>query len=229
MPIIPDIPLAEAAVIAQTNAFRVTSALPAVVGQPTLTKTARAYAGFLAASTVFSHEADGRRPIDRIKAAGYKPCATAENLAWMLDSRGFETVDLATKLVEGWKASPPHRKNLMMAGATETGVAIVKARREEKYFAVQLFGRPASLQFTFEIENRSGKEVVYAVGGEDLRIASATLMRHTLCEPAEVAFQVKPGGLLAKAVTARYPAKGGQVFKLGPAKAGEIKVTVEQR
>lgn len=223
MPITPDIPLAETAIIEQTNAFRATARLGSVRSEPVLARAARDYANFLSAATLFSHEADGRRPIDRIKAAGYEPCAVAENLAWHSDPRGFETLELATRNVEGWKGSPGHRKNLLMEHATQVGVAIAKARREEKYFAVQLFGRPASLQFSFEIHNRAGRSVAYAVDREGAAVEPMTVVRHTVCAPAEVTFQLRPGSLLARNPTARYAIKSGAVFRL-TAKGSDVVV-----
>lgn len=229
MPITPDIPKVEVAIVELTNVFRASVKQQSVKIDAALTRAARDYARFLAASTVFSHEADGRRPIDRIKAAGYLPCSTAENLAWMSDSRGFETQDLAVKMVEGWKGSPPHRKNMELPLVTQTGVAVVKARSEEKYVAVQLFGRPASLQYKFEIVNNAGRPVAYSIAGQEMQIEPNILVRHTACEPGEVAFQVKRGGLLAKAVTARYPAQDGQVFRLTGNGNGQINVEVGGR
>lgn len=225
MPVMPDIPKAEIAIVEQTNAFRVANKLQAVRAVPPLAKAARDFAAFLSSSTLFSHEADGRRPVDRIKAAGYAPCATAENLAWHSDPRGFETLKLATATVEGWKNSPGHRKNLLMDHATETGVAIVKARREEKYFAVQLFGRPDALKYSFQIENSAAREVVYRLAGETTRIAPRQIVTHTVCAPAEIAIDVKVGGILTKAVTSTYQAKGGQVYRL-TGKGSEIGVEV---
>jgi len=225
MPVMPDIPKAEIAIVEQTNAFRVANKLQAVRPAPALTKAARDFAAFLSSSTLFSHEADGRRPIDRIKAAGYAPCATAENLAWHSDPRGFETLQLASANVEGWKNSPGHRKNLLMDHATETGVAIVKARREEKYFAVQLFGRPDALKYRFQLENAAAREVVYRVSGEEARIAPRQIVTHMVCVPVEIAVDVKAGGILTKAVTSTYQAKGGQVYRL-TGKGGEIAVEV---
>jgi uncharacterized protein YkwD len=59
-----------------------------------------------AKSGKFGHEADGRQPGQRAEAQGYRYCTVAENLALNLDSRGFETKELARKAVEGWKARP---------------------------------------------------------------------------------------------------------------------------
>lgn len=229
MPILPDIPKAEAAIVELANAFRTTSKLHAVKGDPALTRAARDFAGFLAATTIFSHEADGRRPADRIKAAGYKACSTAENLAWMSDSRGFETRDLAHRMVEGWKGSPPHRKNLELPHVTDTGVAIAKVRGQDRYMAVQLFGRPASLQYTFQIENLAGRTVNYAAFGKSLKIEPNTTVQHTVCEPGEVSFQLAPGGLISKPSTSRFDTKEGNVFRLTRSSTGDIGVEVRSK
>lgn len=229
MPVLPDIPKAEIAIVELANAFRATQKLSAVKSDPVLTRAARDFARFLAASTIFSHEADGRRPADRIKAAGYQACSTAENLAWMSDSRGFETRDLATRMVEGWKASPPHRKNLELAHVTETGVAIAKVRGQEKYMAVQLLGRPTSLQYSFQIENLAGRAVDYAAFGKSLKIEPNTMVQHTVCEPGEVTFQLAPGGLLSKPAISRFETKGGHVFRLTRSAAGDIGVEVRAK
>ena len=222
MPITPDIPRAETAIIELSNAFRASAKLQAVKGDPALARAARGFAVHLAGSTIFSHESDGRRPIDRIKAAGYQPCSTAENLAWLSDGNGFETIDLATRIVEGWKGSPDHRKNLELAHVTETGVAIAKVRGMHKYMAVQLFGRPASLQYTFQIENAAGRAIGYAAFGKDLRIEPNTIVRHTACEPGDVTFQLKPGGLFSKPATTRVEAKSGHVYRLTLGGSGDI-------
>ena len=229
MPVLPDIPAAEAIIVQQTNVFRAENKLPAVQSEPALAKAARIYAQFLSATPVFSHEADGRRPVDRIKAAGYQACSSAENLALLGHPNGFETLDLATRMVEGWKNSPGHRKNMLLEHVIETGVAIFKSRREEKYFAVQLFGRPASMQYAFAVENTAGRAVTYTLGADETKIEPRMVVRHSTCLPTVVTFQLKGGGLLSKAVTARYEAKGGQVFRLTAAKGGDVVVEVSAK
>ena len=141
----------------------------------------------------------------------------------------FETNDLATRMVDGWKGSPPHRKNMELPQVTEIGMAIVKVRSEQKYIGVQLFGRPASLQFSFEIENTGSRAVAYVLAGKDLTIEPNMLVRHTICEPGEVAFATAPGGIAAKAAKARYEARDGQVYRLTAARGGEVTVVVGSR
>ena len=68
-------------------------------------------------------------PAIRAKNAGYAYCQIGENLASASDSRGFSADGYAKLAVEGWEHSPGHRKNMLLAPVTETGVAIAKSGR----------------------------------------------------------------------------------------------------
>ena len=113
---LPDLPQTEVAIVELTNAFRKAGALQQVKPNPALAAAARAFAEYLARTGKFAHEADGRKPEDRAQAQGYRYCLVAENLAWNLNSRGFESAQLAREVVEGWKASPGHREIFCCAG-----------------------------------------------------------------------------------------------------------------
>ncbi len=214
MPDLPDLPKTEVAIVALTNDFRTTNRLAKLSRDRKLADAARSYAVFLAGSPKFSHEADGRRPADRIKAAGYEACLTAENLAWMLDSRGFTTNSLAAQMVEGWKNSPGHRKNLLLQHTTETAVAIAKVSGKQKYMAVQLFGRPKRLQYRFEIVNNSGRRVAYTFAEKRLTSEPRTKVQHTACLPGNIAFDRGSG----KALT--FAAREGARFELSGQRGG---------
>jgi hypothetical protein len=220
----PDIIKTEAAIVEMTNEFRSQQKLAPVVPNAALTVAARAYATFLAQSNLFSHTADGRQPSDRVKAAGYKYCQTAENLALNLDSRGFEVRQLARDAVEGWKNSPGHRKNLMAPHVTEIGVGIAKAPREEKYLSVQLFGRPESFKYQFKITNAAGVAVSYSYGGETQTIDPRVIVTHTSCSPGEISFDrawTKPA---PRNLDARYPTKDGDAYKVALGPDGTVKI-----
>jgi len=147
---LPDLPQTEIAIVEMTNAFRKDNKLAALKPNAALAAAARAFADYLGKSGKFAHEADGRQPAQRAEAQGYRYCTVAENLALNLDSRGFETKELARNAVEGWKASPGHRANMLRPHVTEIGVAVVRAPdRDPKFISVQLFGRPDSLKVTF--------------------------------------------------------------------------------
>ena len=165
MPTLPDLPQTEIAIVEMTNAFRKENRLGEVKPNAALIAAARAFAQYLARTGKFAHEADGREPAERATAQGYRYCLVAENLALNLDSRGFQTRQLAGHVLKGWKESPGHRANLLQATATEIGVAVVRAPdRDPKFISVQLFGRPEALKVSFRIENRSGVTVRYRLG-----------------------------------------------------------------
>ena len=109
---LPDLPQTEIAIVEMTNAFRKENKLGEVKPNTALAAAARAFADYLAKTGKFAHEADGREPAARAEQ-GYRYCLVAENLALNLDSRGFETRQLARDAVEGWKDSPGHRANLL--------------------------------------------------------------------------------------------------------------------
>jgi len=205
MAALPDLPQTEIAIVEMTNAFRKDNRFGAVKPNAALAAAARAFAEYLARTGKFAHAADGREPHERAVAQGYRYCLVAENLALNLDSRGFETRKLARDVVEGWKASPGHRANLLQAGATEIGVAVVRApHRNPKYISVQLFGRPESLKVTFSIENRAGAAVTYILGEETHELPAGATVTHTSCEPEALTFEA--------AATQRHEPRSGDRY-----------------
>lgn len=224
---LPDTPTVEAAIIDFTNAYRGRQKLGTLKANPALTKAARAYAAYLAKTGQFSHTADGRQAGDRITSAGYQWCQNGENLAMHLDSRGFEARALAEKSVEGWINSPPHRANIVAPAMTETGVGVVRAPdKDPKFISVQLFARPQSLQVEFQISNSTPERVSYSFGGEEHEIKPRYAVTHTSCNPGEISFDSYGSGLWPKALSMRYEARDGLVYKLEPDDAGGIRVAV---
>lgn len=206
----PDLPQVEIAIVEMTNAARKQHGLGEVAPDPGLAAAARGYARFLATSTEFSHTADGREPSDRAKAAGYQPCFVSENLSSNLDTRGFETRQLAREAVQGWLNSPGHRRNLLAEDVINIGVAVAKAPGEERYVSVQMFGRPYALAYQFRVNNASGKPVAYQFRGNAYDIKPRYSVRHTACLPGEIVFR-SPG---SSGILARYQARDGDIFVL---------------
>lgn len=227
---LPDVAKVETAIVEMTNAFRADHKLATVAVEPRLTRAARAYAQFLASRGLFSHTADGRQPHQRVEAAGYTYCETAENLALHQDSRGFEAPNLARKAVEGWMNSPGHRRNLLNDGVTEIGVAVAKAPdHDPKYIAVQLFGRPRSLAVVFQISNATGSAVGYTFAGKTEQITPRYSVTHTECRGGSITFSL-PGGLFSAArQLGRYEARDGALYTLTAAPEGGIVVEVGRR
>ncbi len=224
MPITPDIPAAEAAIIEMTNAFRAEQKLPPVKANPQLTAAARAYAKKLGGHDALSHTVDGTTPSERIAAAGYRYCQVGENLASIFDTGGFEAPDYADRAVKGWEESPGHRKNMLLPYVTETGVAVARASATEpKYIAVQLFARPESTKYTFKITNLAGREVAYAFEEQANTVSPREIITHTACLPGTIEFDTGA----ATGVVSRYETRGGQLFTIKPGTGGNVTVEVK--
>jgi hypothetical protein len=217
MPVLPDLPAAEAAIIEMTNAFRAQNKLAPVKQNPKLTAAARAYAKTLSGYRELSHTADGTTPSDRVASAGYRYCQVGENLATILDTRGFTAGEYAKRAVQGWENSPGHRKNMLLPFVTETGVGVVRSSpTEPQYIAVQLFARPEATKYSFKIMNRAERPVSYTFSGKDNAIAPREIISHTACLPGTISFATgaKP------AVAARYEAADGQLYTLKSTPSG---------
>src|SRR3982751_5173782 len=139
----PNIETVESMVIAETNQFRAGENLSRLGSNAQLFEAAHAFAEHLANGGVFSHESGGTTPEVRVRRKGYESCVVAENLARHYSSAGFTTTDLAHKLVQGWKDSPGHRKNMLEPDALDTAVAVVHRTHDgvEDFYAVQLLAR----------------------------------------------------------------------------------------
>ncbi len=225
----PDLSLTADEILAGTNAFRREQSLGQVAEDPVLDKVAGAFAAYLARTGRFAHEADGRTPAQRAVAGGYDYCEVAENLAWREDSRGFEALRLGRLFVEDWKQSPGHRRNLMDPDVTQIGVGVARGEgRLPRYVAVQLFGRPASLRYSFQLSNRAGQPVTYAVGERRQTIAPQTIITHTVCGREPLTFDSAVSGAAAAALTPgpgavyllRRGPRGGVVLEAGRAAGG---------
>ena len=180
-----------AVLIEETNAFREKNGRSAVRVNPKLTETANYFARFMAKTDKYGHHADGNRPSGRAKKHGYDYCVITENIAYQYDSRGFETRELADKFFVGWKESPGHRKNMLDPDVTETGVAIAKGAETEHYYAVQMFGRPQSQSFKYEIHNDSESTIAYKVGDRSLKLPPRYIFRtHQACRKQEIRFHL---------------------------------------
>ena len=185
----PDLAKAVQQVIDQTNEFRKQEKQPPLQANKELTKAAEYFAGFMAKTGKYGHEADDKKPAERAKEHGYDYCIVLENIAYLYNSEGYTVETLAGGFVKGWKDSPGHRKNMLDPDVTDTGVAIARSEETGYYYAVQMFGRPKSKVFEFQIKNQSDTEVEYKVGDEEFKLAPRYTRTHQLCRPPEVVFK----------------------------------------
>ena len=176
-------------IINRTNNFRQAEGLQEVKPNPQLMEAAQGFAHFMASTDQYGHTADGSTPAERAKLHGYNPCIISENIAYQYRTSGFTSEELAHEFVQGWQESPEHRKNMLDPAVTEVGVGVARSEQTGYYFAVQMFGRPQTEMIEFQITNRTGTPISYALGGQSFPLPPRSTRTHQQCQPAEITFQ----------------------------------------
>ena len=210
-----DVSEAERRIARRVDSVRQAEGLQPLAPDPALAAAARGLAEHMARTDRYGHEADGRRPGERARAAGYDWCMVAENLAWQFRGDDFTTDVLSQRFVDGWLRSPDHRRNLLAPTATQAAVAIARSVGSGRYYAVHLFGRPAALRWSFEIENRSDRTLRYVLQGHSRTLSGGTVRRHTQCTPSSLRVETLPGALRPSA---------GQRLVIETARGGGLRV-----
>jgi uncharacterized protein YkwD len=101
------------------NAYRREKGLKPLTLSAELTAAAKGHSRDLAKWDRISHYgSDGSNPGDRVKRAGYNARVAAENVG-----TGQASIE---EVMKGWKASPGHNKNLLLADADNMGIALVQ-------------------------------------------------------------------------------------------------------
>ncbi len=175
-----------------TNDFRGGEGRGPTAPEANLSAAARDFAIFMARTDRYGHEADGKTPAQRAQDHGYAYCLVLENIAVLYSSEGFGTRELAGRVIQGWKQSPGHRKNLLDAEVTDIGVAIVQSEKSRTYYAVQLFGRPFSKRIEFRVANASPVAVEYELNGKPFPLPPRATRVHQECRAARLTVRL-PG------------------------------------
>ena len=106
------------------NQYRAEHGLKPVKLNTELTAAAKLHSRDLAKWDRISHYgSDGSNPWDRVKRSGFKARLAAENV-------GTGQIDFA-EVMRGWKESPGHNKNLLLADAEYMGIALVQEPKTE--------------------------------------------------------------------------------------------------
>lgn len=118
------------------NAYRAQNKLKPLKLNAELSNAAKMHSGDLAKWDRISHfGSDGSNPWDRVKRAGYNARLAAENVG-----TGQVTIE---EVFKGWKESPGHNKNLLLADAEHMGIALVHDPKTEfKTFWTLVLGTP---------------------------------------------------------------------------------------
>jgi uncharacterized protein YkwD len=112
----PGAQLDTAAAASMISGYRANNNLPAVTLDPELTRLAQVQAEVMAKRDKLDHNV-GKPFVARLKASGYDATSAAENIG-----AGYHTL---AEAFSGWRDSPPHRANMLLAGATRIGIAAV--------------------------------------------------------------------------------------------------------
>lgn len=176
-------------VFERTNAFRHDQKLAPLTWNAELAATAQAFAQFMASSGRYGHEADGRQPRQRAEQHGYADCIVDENIAYQQRSTPLSALELGSLFFEGWKNSPPHRHNMLDADVMDSAVAIAQSKGSGRWYAVQMFGRPASARITFEITNAGAATLQYRVADQPFQLPPKLTRTHEVCRAVEVSAQ----------------------------------------
>lgn len=183
---------AEEKIIRLANEFRKEQGLSELSTSKSLTKAATDFANFMLVESKYGHYADGRRPSERAEDAGYDYCVVRENIAYRVDPRQPDAGGVGQFFFDGWKESAEHRENMLGAHITETGVAVA-TDDGKTFYAVQMFGRPASAKFKFQIKNETDATHILLFRSEDSRdeitVPPSTMLSVSRCIETTVSLQ----------------------------------------
>jgi uncharacterized protein YkwD len=131
-----DAPLDATTAASMISGFRTNNGLGSVDIDPELMQLAQAQASAMAARDKLDHNII-RDLGSRLKGSGYDGRVAAENIG-----AGYHTL---AEAFSGWRDSPPHRKNMLLAGATRIGIATAYApnSKYKVYWALILAGPDA--------------------------------------------------------------------------------------
>jgi len=116
------------------SGYRTNNGLSSVQIDPELTKLAQAQAQAMAARDKVEHNV--LRDFNaRVRSSGFDAKVAAENIG-----AGYHTLAQA---FSGWRDSPPHRKNMLLPGATHIGIATAYAPQSKyKVFWALILAAP---------------------------------------------------------------------------------------
>jgi hypothetical protein len=124
-----------AAAAADLNAYRAAKGLPPIRLDPALSAMAERQAKAMASAGAISHDAAGSFQ-SRLAASGIDATEAGENLGG-----GYLSLSEA---MSGWRHSPGHDANLLMAGGSRFGIAIAKNPNTQYgvFWAMEIAGEP---------------------------------------------------------------------------------------
>ncbi len=195
-----DLAAAKTQILNATNALRRENKLEPLATNEKLEAAAIYFADYMAKSGLYGHAVDGRQPWDRAVAAGYEYCQVRENINYLIRIPAPTTDELAAKMMEGWRQSPEHLKNMLDPDVVDIGVGVAVEAATGKYYAVQNFGRPRSQTTRFTLINESSQTVSYQVDDMPYTLVMNAAITHERCtsRPAIVRLTSADGTSIAE-------------------------------
>jgi uncharacterized protein YkwD len=122
---------------AKVNELRAKGMVEALTRSDKLDAAAQKYAENMAKQEKSAHDLGGKRAKDRVLAEGYEPTVVAENIALAPAASN----KVAAAVVDAWRYSQGHYKNIMLEQLTETGIGAAKGK-SGKWYICQVFAAP---------------------------------------------------------------------------------------
>lgn len=117
------------AIASGVNANRKSNGLPSLRYNARLGKAAMTHACDMSVNNFFGHKgSNGSQSQARVRAAGYRDCTVAENLAWGYPDPG--------QIIGGWMNSAGHRNNMLHPRVTEMGIAVTQGSKGPNWVLV---------------------------------------------------------------------------------------------
>lgn len=117
------------AIASGVNANRRANGLAPLRYNAKLGRAAMAHACDMSVNHFFGHTgSNGSHSQARVRAAGYRDCTVAENLAWGYPDPG--------QIIGGWMNSAGHRNNMLHPRVSEMGIAITEGPKGPNWVLV---------------------------------------------------------------------------------------------
>ncbi len=119
-----------------TNQAREKEKLRPLKPNPRLFQAARNHSANMARQGKMEHVLDGKTPVQRVEATGYRWRRAGENIAYGLNTP-------IEGIFKSWMESQHHRENILRPEFREIGIGVASNSRGEVYYT-QVFGTPRS-------------------------------------------------------------------------------------
>lgn len=132
-----DLKLVAETIMTLLNQYRRQQGSLAVTSDPELFKLSVAHSQDMNASGALSHKGFPKRVES---ALTYKSGKTLENVAYIMNSGIKSSAKLAEAIIDNWKESPPHNKNMLDSIATHANVGV--AMNGVEFYATMILTKP---------------------------------------------------------------------------------------